>query len=262
MTHRAPLLDRLTTWLFDRGWVVWIGLLAPVAMALVYAFTFWSEGCCSGPAWGEFGDFFGGTLNPLLAYFSLVALALTLREQRRMTARLHQRASIDDVQRAIDRAVDALDKRLEVQWFMRPSHPQGDDIHDVGDMCRCIAFDTTTWRDGYLYGGGTRKHLANTPGLRRAMIRWHRLTQLFAEYLRQGGSRNVVAIYAGNYAAEAVTFYALRPDLFTTEMFDEFGLRSIKERAVQLERNYASSDAREEAEKAAFAAAKAAGTPP
>jgi DNA-binding XRE family transcriptional regulator len=33
--------------------------------------------------WGQFGDYLGGTLNPLLAFLSLIALVLTVSMQRR-----------------------------------------------------------------------------------------------------------------------------------------------------------------------------------
>lgn len=91
-------LDRVTEWLFDRGWLLWIGVGIPIVVGAVYAFTFIEKGCCSTSAWGEFGDFFGGTLNPLLAYFSLVALALTLREQRRLTIELDGMGLVNSAQ--------------------------------------------------------------------------------------------------------------------------------------------------------------------
>lgn len=62
---------------------VFTALLVPVIVLVIAVLMYMSKlgpaGLSSDPAhWGQFGDYFGGTLNPLLAFFSLFALCATL----------------------------------------------------------------------------------------------------------------------------------------------------------------------------------------
>ena len=58
----------------------------PAIGVALAAFLFWlflhANGLSSDPAnWGQMGDYFGGMLNPLLAFFSLLTLCYTLALQ-------------------------------------------------------------------------------------------------------------------------------------------------------------------------------------
>ncbi|MDO8940411.1 MAG: hypothetical protein Q7U98_14755 [Methylicorpusculum sp.] len=72
-------------------WLTWIFVSAVVIVALVFSFYFINfNGGLSVEQdnWGAFGDFIGGTLNPIISFFALTALLLTIilqnREGRRM----------------------------------------------------------------------------------------------------------------------------------------------------------------------------------
>lgn len=54
-----------------------------VAALGLYFFKFRGPLSDSQEVWGQFGDFVGGTLNPMLAFLSLIALVLTVSMQRR-----------------------------------------------------------------------------------------------------------------------------------------------------------------------------------
>lgn len=63
-------------------WVAGVGVGACVVLFTVFGLYFWwfSSGKLSASAadWGLFGDFVGGTSNPILAFLTLVALCLTI----------------------------------------------------------------------------------------------------------------------------------------------------------------------------------------
>ena len=67
-------------------WLVWIFVSAVavvVAVFLVYVLNFQGGLTLEHERWGTFGDFVGGTLNPILSFFALTALLLTIVLQNR-----------------------------------------------------------------------------------------------------------------------------------------------------------------------------------
>lgn len=67
-------------------WLSWILTTASMTIAIVFGlyFTNFSGGLSNkNDVWGTFGDFIGGTLNPILSFFALIALLLTIILQSR-----------------------------------------------------------------------------------------------------------------------------------------------------------------------------------
>lgn len=52
-----------------------------LASLIFYFYTFYGALSHANDVWGQFGDFFGGTVNPLLSFLSLMALLLTIALQ-------------------------------------------------------------------------------------------------------------------------------------------------------------------------------------
>lgn len=77
-------------WLKAKSLVILIGIVMIVVMVVVgvYFFNF-GGGKLSGDTgtWGEFGDYVGGTLNPMLAFFSFLALCYTIHLQNKQLQR-------------------------------------------------------------------------------------------------------------------------------------------------------------------------------
>lgn len=64
--------------------LVVIGIVVIMLVFGIYFLFFWNQTFSSDPAaWGQFGDFIGGTANPILSFITLVLLALTLGVQNR-----------------------------------------------------------------------------------------------------------------------------------------------------------------------------------
>lgn len=68
-------------------WMLAIGVVAIVEILGLYLFHFADSGFSPDQAvWGQFGDFFGGTLNPLLSFLTFIALLFTILLQSRQLA--------------------------------------------------------------------------------------------------------------------------------------------------------------------------------
>ena len=67
-------------------WLSWIFVVAVTIMVGVFLFyfiNFSGDISSSHEKWGTFGDFVGGTLNPILSFLALIALLLTVILQNR-----------------------------------------------------------------------------------------------------------------------------------------------------------------------------------
>lgn len=83
MSTNQPAPGHATTQL---GKAVWICLLAPVIAAGIavwkYRAAFGTKPSSSQEIWGQFGDFLGGIVNPVVGLVTIVLLILTLRSQQ------------------------------------------------------------------------------------------------------------------------------------------------------------------------------------
>lgn len=110
------------------------GALCAVAVLGIYGWYFQSQSISANTAsWGEFGDFVGGLLNPIMGflaviglfwtiYLNQVELALTRDELRNSSRALDQNNRLvalaalkDDLKRVIDTVHRAIDIRMDVE---------------------------------------------------------------------------------------------------------------------------------------------------
>ena len=85
---KQNLKEKLHTFDPDRllKWLSWILAAASGVVVTTFVFYFinFSEGLSNDhERWGTFGDFIGGTLNPILSFLALIALLLTVVLQSR-----------------------------------------------------------------------------------------------------------------------------------------------------------------------------------
>lgn len=77
--------EKLRSFLLE-GLLVFIGVSAAVLICLVlvaYFDSFGGELIKDREKWGQFGDYLGGTLNPLLSFFTIAILIITTRLQKK-----------------------------------------------------------------------------------------------------------------------------------------------------------------------------------
>ncbi|HEU5133621.1 MAG TPA: hypothetical protein VFU13_00630 [Steroidobacteraceae bacterium] len=75
-------------WL-ERGGALIIALTAGIVATAAYLLNFGVIPSDAQDDWGQFGDFLGGLLNPIVALFALYMLSVTLRTQRRELRATH-----------------------------------------------------------------------------------------------------------------------------------------------------------------------------
>lgn len=63
--------------------IVLMAFLAFISIVLAYAYRFNGGLSYDQGRWGEFGDFLGGTLNPILGFLTVIILVSTLKVQRK-----------------------------------------------------------------------------------------------------------------------------------------------------------------------------------
>lgn len=202
------------------GAVVVFGLLV-----LLYFWQFGSQGLSpKQDHWGQFGDFLGGTLNPVLGFTSVVLLALTLSEQRKMLAESRRRGVLEELQRLLSARSQRLDESLaeefnahgtSVEFLVtaniglapRPTNP----FREVEHSESVLAYLDRATR--WLYGGRlteTQVHLvAFAPQFEEALRRLHSLDECLQEFLGRGGDPVIGRLYGNQYAQVVRLLYAL-----------------------------------------------------
>lgn len=83
MKDKSDLLDhfKLVKWV---KWILVFASILIISVWAIYALNFSTQHLSSSTAnWGAFGDFVGGTANPVLTFLTLVILALTIIVQSR-----------------------------------------------------------------------------------------------------------------------------------------------------------------------------------
>lgn len=86
---------KLVKWLNNHKWEVIVVLLGVLVLGVVfsYLFTFGTARSRDQAVWGQFGDYFGGILNPVLSFCAFVGLLFTLRFQHAEALKSEKRQS-------------------------------------------------------------------------------------------------------------------------------------------------------------------------
>lgn len=71
--------------------------------------------------WGQFGDFFGGTLNPIYALLAFVGVLITIHLQSKQLELAEKRALIEEVQRLIFNVSMEIDSLLKKSLKVTPT---------------------------------------------------------------------------------------------------------------------------------------------
>jgi hypothetical protein len=71
--------------------------------------------------WGQFGDFFGGTLNPIYALLAFVGVLITIHLQAKQLELAEKRALIEEVQRLIFNVSMEIDSLLKQSLKVTPA---------------------------------------------------------------------------------------------------------------------------------------------
>ena len=95
-------------------YLVAIGLIALTVVLLVFLFYFYNFSAPlsnSQQIWGEFGDFIGGTLNPILSFLALIALLMTITLQSKQL--FFSRQELELTKMELAKTADAAQKQVQ-----------------------------------------------------------------------------------------------------------------------------------------------------
>jgi hypothetical protein len=138
--------DDLFRWV---GWVIAFAAIVLLSVFVTYITFFGGKSISDDPeAWGQFGDFIGGTANPVLSFLTLIALALTIilqsrqlsissRELELTRAELFRSAQAQELsEKALRAQADAADRsaRLASINFLLRHCQRSISLHKLGDM--------------------------------------------------------------------------------------------------------------------------------
>jgi uncharacterized membrane protein len=86
---------------------------ALVAVVFWYVFRFGPEPSGSREVWGQFGDYLGGTLNPIFGFLTLIAIVMTLAVQTRQLEISHDQLNLSRAE--LEATREELRKSAEAQ---------------------------------------------------------------------------------------------------------------------------------------------------
>ncbi len=109
--------DRLLHWL---AWLMAFGGGLVVAVYLIYFLHFAGDVSNKTEVWAQFGDFVGGTAGPILSFFALIALLLTIvlqNKQLTLSSRELElsRAELAETRKELSRSAEAQEQSLRYQ---------------------------------------------------------------------------------------------------------------------------------------------------
>jgi len=212
-------------------------LVAFGLLVLLYIWQFGRQGLSpTQDHWGQFGDYLGGTLNPLLGFTSVVLLALTLSEQRKMLAETRRRAVLEELQRLLSARSQRLDEALAVRFDAYGTALEFLDTSQVGiprrprgsfsseDKTKSVQTHIQRALVVILTGRSTEAQtqlLAYYLPVRAALMHLHNLDQCLSEFLSRGGDPVIGRLYGSQYSTVAKLLYVLdRLAIYPPELLD------------------------------------------
>lgn len=82
---------------FIQKWVAWMAGAVLLAAFGFYSFNFPGGLSASQGTWGEFGDFVGGAINPIIGFFTILLLSISLRQNHKALAQTHEELALTRV---------------------------------------------------------------------------------------------------------------------------------------------------------------------
>ncbi|MBA1147116.1 hypothetical protein H0Z60_08575 [Ectothiorhodospiraceae bacterium WFHF3C12] len=121
-------------------------LVFVIGILLLYMTIFWAPISRDQELWAQFGDFFGGTVNPVLTFLTLVALMITISIQSKELS--HTTDEMRDARIAQQQQLQELQAQREAQ-NTREKRSLTIDMLDRWTSAQMRAHRTTAW--DYLY---------------------------------------------------------------------------------------------------------------
>lgn len=199
-------------------WLLGIGAVAAMAVQGLYLFKFvvqpgeWFVLSPSKSDWGTYGDFVGGTLNPIFSFLAFVGVVFTVVLQARQLDEVKTQANLEEMQRVASTVAGRIDDLLS-QHVPEQSGPDLRvgartslfELISAGDTYRLHELAGTFPEDWMKYvdtGASADRYDAFTREASVAMrLQLESLSWMLLRYRKEGGSNTVLDFYAYRYAA-------------------------------------------------------------
>ena len=148
------------TWLNRNLSSLLTGILVAASVSILVVVAFYVSNFSLGlspkaDVWGQFGDYIGGTLNPILSFLALISLLVTLWVQsqsldtaRKQIAQQTEVASLSAQITAIGTLIESLNKQIEQDNIYTAN---GGYTHQEGNRARLDRRDTLLKRLDEIY---------------------------------------------------------------------------------------------------------------
>jgi len=138
-------------------WLILFAALAASAVVGIYMYSHWGQGMSRGSEiWGQFGDYIGGVLNPVLGFLTFTGLLFTIALQYReleqaRQANLRQAEELDAARETRDAALAA--QRAQVQLMVRQNDQitQKQKLDDLDKSIRLQSVDLTEYLEDHAF---------------------------------------------------------------------------------------------------------------
>ncbi|PBP62881.1 hypothetical protein AO256_19355 [Pseudomonas syringae] len=119
-----------------------------VAVLTFYCLSFPFDISTSQEIWGQFGDYFGGVLNPILSFFALTGLMITLRAQQAESNRAEKRHEASAFDSRLFQLLSLMHTSVSSVKFMR-AELFGPSVEYDGH--RAVGYALNRLQEDYLY---------------------------------------------------------------------------------------------------------------
>lgn len=187
--------------------------------------------------WGQLGDFVGGTLNPLLAFVTLLVLLQTWREQRRQIQLASQQSVVEELQRLLASISSLLDAELRqplrvhsalrgldtTEWVLQ----QRQLMHEAGAVHHASTFPETLEHgvehlySVLLWRFPTEKRYQIVTELAPLRKNLQHLDWVLRRFLANGGAPDIATFYGIKFESVAVA------TAIVSSNYEEYGSSQI-----------------------------------
>jgi len=149
--------------------------------------------------WGQFGDYFGGTLNPIFAFLAFIGVLLTVYLQSEQLKIVQAQALIEEIQRLIAGVSKEIDTLFQQSPKVFPDE-FGEKSHSFTIFSMLSAIATAALNENPNANVIKNKSLHCIDlELRAIVIELHQLTWALEKYTFAGGSMVVTDFYRKRY---------------------------------------------------------------
>jgi hypothetical protein len=200
--------------------LLWFGVAQAWIVIGVYFYKFapgnWFTLSSSQEAWGQFGDFVGGTLNPMFSFLAFTGLVVTIILQAVQLDESRSRASLDELQglmTSISIAIDGLLRTSPVLHQLKKLQDLAETNFTLFDHISgfgTAALTMSKQQQGEFFGEPYRRIMTDIgPLITTVGLELHSLAWAIEKYEKEGGGSSLLEFYRMRYLAVIVWLKAL-----------------------------------------------------